>query len=779
MAVCTLVGLPAHADPLDPYSLGEATVSLPLGWAVTGAARDHGVDLAGPGGEVLMAFWWFPDEPLAPEPDTLLFEMRSFPAGPALVQTQRIGRLASASVVFEHANAEGERLILRLEGEGMDPAALLAQLLDLAGQVHFAGQAAAAVSAPGSGPGLAANHTDPASGLALHVPEGWSRYGADLPGLRLIALMPQGADALVQVAVARPQGGRDAAQVLAEYETLLYREAVIPRQIEAERDVTLAGLPGRSTTVLARLYSIGGLSLPYERGLATLSRAGDADRAVLVLQVHHPEAGAYLVALLEGVRQSVALAPERHHADSPDVPTPMAQLRPPQAPPPMAAVPADPPPAQTPTQTGPAPRTPSATPGWEAVLAQVGALLGKADCAPADPAGLAASGALAELGLAPQHGARCGPLALYAVTLPVDPRGGAAGLLGLAAQRAQAAQGAPLALVDPARRAVMAIEPGPNGLSVRVLELGADTTSGEAAIDPARAFGRAEAFRQIAARSPIEALGHRVSDGAALQIAQIALIFDPEGRAERLAPVLGGAITSLYGLGSAAPVAAFYHPFADIALLTVWDAAFERIEAVEMVPGAPLRGLAPPLDAAPGWQVLGLSAPVALGLNAARTHAALGADCAAGAGSESCPWGGHDEEGFGVLATLAMVLWTRSQVQAMTVVEAGTSEAAAARDAWNALYGEFGLAQGRAQGLSDTDRRAFEGLPADLWHGFRPAAFGGAEGRAMLILHAKDRPDLFIAVEAAASGDAPLTSASLLTFSGFQSNLDLIEERVK
>ncbi|GAA0310059.1 hypothetical protein [Rhodovulum strictum] len=441
LALCGVLAGPgiAQAEGWQPHPLGEAALALPGGWQVTGGTRDHGVDLAGQGGEVLMAFWWFPDEPLAPGDDTLLFEMRSFPAGPALVQMHRIGPLASASVVFEHANAEGERLILLMEGEGHDPAALLARLTEVAERVRFAGQ----VPAAGSAPGLVANHADPASGLALHQPEGWSRYAADLPGLRLIALMPQGADALVQVALASPQGGRDAAQVLAEYETVLLREAVIPRQIEAERDEPLAGLPGRSTVIAARLYAIGGLSLPYDRGLATLSRAGDADRAVLVLAVHHPEAGAHLLALLDAIRRSVTLDP----AAAPPLPDPAAIAT--------------------------APASPAAALDWAAALALAEGAIGAGACGGVAPGDLPATAALGALGLAVAEAARCGPVAVLGVGLPVDPRGGTGGLLGLAAQRAMAATGGRLALLDPARRAVVMIEPGGGAVSVRVLDLGA------------------------------------------------------------------------------------------------------------------------------------------------------------------------------------------------------------------------------------------------------------------------------------------------------------------
>lgn len=107
------------------------------------------------------------------------------------------------------------------------------------------------------------------------------------------------------------------------------------------------------------------------------------------------------------------------------------------------------------------------------------------------------------------------------------------------------------------------------------------------ALDPREALGRTEASRSLAARALFEAMANRGSDAARAELAQIALIFDPEGDADTLSEAISGLVSSVHGPDSPAPVLAFYEPFADTALPVRWSAGAETVEAVEMVPGAP------------------------------------------------------------------------------------------------------------------------------------------------------------------------------------------------
>lgn len=155
IAVTLMLPLPSFAAGSEPYTLGEAILSLPEGWSITDQRPGSEVDLTGPQDESLMIYWWFPDEPLTGYDGAPPSETRNFPMGPALLRREMAGTRATISSVFEWVNSDGERLIFLLESETQNLAALETTLAPLLRDLRFVGVAIGA-----AGTGLGAKTTD-------------------------------------------------------------------------------------------------------------------------------------------------------------------------------------------------------------------------------------------------------------------------------------------------------------------------------------------------------------------------------------------------------------------------------------------------------------------------------------------------------------------------------------------------------------------------------------------------------------------------------------------
>lgn len=445
-----LLGMASLAPPVaaaDRYRLGEAEISVPDGWEPVNMRRDREVDLAGPAGESLMVFWWFPDEPLTGYEDEIQSENRRFPAGDALIIWAQSGSLVRITAAFEHLNDEGERLLMVIEGDGPVDA-LEATLLHLAAQLRFADspdplETPPVVLAPAGGDG--GWHHDPSGDFSLHIPPGWARYGATMPGGRSLTVVAPGGDALLHLGVS---DGQDTG-FIERFAERFYSEVALPREFLDESDATFAGLPGVSFTMSAHVFPLDGITMPYRRGTAWLFVGASTTRQVMLAHIHAEDAPDELIATLEEMAASF-----RFGAPPPD----------------ESGLPASgPPPANT-SAMAPGSEPVSAIPSPAEALALNRARLGD-DCSLRAPTGDLAD-ALTGLGLVPDAVASCPSSGIEAVvmTLPQDPQAAQAPALGLAYLRAFMAAHAPaVALLDPSRRVLVMLRAGgPGGFSVEV-----------------------------------------------------------------------------------------------------------------------------------------------------------------------------------------------------------------------------------------------------------------------------------------------------------------------
>jgi len=436
---------PLSAARAEEIVLGEASLSVPQQWQITDQRRDVEVVLAGPAGQNLRVYWWFPDEPLLGYEDQISHETRSFPAGAALVTRSRIAGRSVVLAAFERENADNERLLFMIESETDSTEVLEAALEPFLLALRFSGDPEPVTQAPVL-PDAGAWHHDVAGNLSFQLPEGWSIYGADLPGVRRISILSPGSDAVVLLAVS------DDADAMDAYETRLYQDEVIPRQIDDESDSAVAAIDGHAIDVSARIYGVGDISLPYARGKAWVFRGAAKGKAVLLAYVHAADAAEEQRLMLRAIVESVLLGPlpervfETKGQDSSATPSHKTV-------PPLRPV----------VAFGDLLKTLNPTYGGDCLAIEVSAL----------PAFAVMNG----LSLAPEAAAHCSAsgVTIVAVTLPQNPREGQSGPLGRAYMRVFQAQArAPLLLVDQAHGALVSLTPTSGaGIAVAVSDLAA------------------------------------------------------------------------------------------------------------------------------------------------------------------------------------------------------------------------------------------------------------------------------------------------------------------
>ena len=477
------LALPLLAAGWDELELGDATLSIAQDWELTDQRRDVEAVYTGPDGESLRVFWWFPDEPLLGYDDEISHETGSFPAGPALVVRSKIAGRSVVTVAFERENLDHERLLFVIESETATPEALEAVLEPILQRLRFKGDPESAAQAPDpQQPDLQVPplsnaetlHHDVAGNFSVRLPEGWRAYGADQPGLRRVSVVAPDGNAVFVVVVS------DSAAVMDAYETQFYKDQVIPRQIEGESFDATAGLAGHALIFSARIYAVGDISLPYNRGQAWVFR-GAAEPAVMLAYVHADDADEDQRQILRAIAESFVFGPP------PDGASTAAQ------PPVVAPVQADLDQATPSPDNAPASGVASsgevsvpATLTFEAVLAALAPLYG-GDCAAVDLSGLPAAVVLTSLSMRPEAAAVCAGQGhtIIALRLPQDPHTGQAGLLGMAYLRSHLAQGKkPLVLVDLAHGALVMVTAADGaGIAVEVSDL-ADLAPANRTPDP-------------------------------------------------------------------------------------------------------------------------------------------------------------------------------------------------------------------------------------------------------------------------------------------------------
>lgn len=174
--------LPAEAVAAAPAAgtqaeVGGVTFTLPEGWEVTYDTPDDKIFASPDATWTLMAFWWFPDEPLLGYDDITEVAHVVIDHEPVTRIHHDIGNTRSIQSVTERARDDGRRFIFTLEGMGVDKAELAALTETLTASLRLgAGFGAAAT------PDAAATRAFP-TGWAVRFSDGaqgWTGENAEL-----------------------------------------------------------------------------------------------------------------------------------------------------------------------------------------------------------------------------------------------------------------------------------------------------------------------------------------------------------------------------------------------------------------------------------------------------------------------------------------------------------------------------------------------------------------------------------------------------------------------
>jgi hypothetical protein len=95
------------------------TFTLPQGWTATTDKRDEKILKSPDGRFTVLAFWWFPDEPLTAYDDVYNVEQAVIDHEPVTRIYSDFGTRNSIQNVTERARADKDRFIFTLEGEGV------------------------------------------------------------------------------------------------------------------------------------------------------------------------------------------------------------------------------------------------------------------------------------------------------------------------------------------------------------------------------------------------------------------------------------------------------------------------------------------------------------------------------------------------------------------------------------------------------------------------------------------------------------------------------------
>ena len=118
------------ADQWTSFDFGEVRIEAPAQWEVTYQEEGEQIHLRSPDGNyTLLAFWWFPDEPLLGYDDIVAHEEIMVAGRRAMVITSEFPQLGVYGLAFLDPRRDGHQFIMNLEFQDKDFTAA-ANLLD-------------------------------------------------------------------------------------------------------------------------------------------------------------------------------------------------------------------------------------------------------------------------------------------------------------------------------------------------------------------------------------------------------------------------------------------------------------------------------------------------------------------------------------------------------------------------------------------------------------------------------------------------------------------------
>lgn len=319
-AAMWLTAASTQAATWQSFRLAEAVVEAPADWTATYSQKDREIRLASPDQNYqLLAFWWFPDEPLLGYDDIVSHERIVVAGHPALLIHSEYPELGVLNLAFEEPRDDDRVLVVKLEFADRDHGKASVVMKDIMSRIRFGdggdgggqqGQAdQQAPAAPGGQDGSFERYSDDEGGFSISHSADWSRNTATRKGTRMVVVeAPLGAG-LVLVASFSAEDTFALSGRLDEYERLYYEEYVITESIEADEEIRLGGLEGRAVDVVADVYAVEGTRLAFRKGWSRFFRAEQGQRAYVIAIIHGLDADQALKTSLFAVAESFVAQP--------------------------------------------------------------------------------------------------------------------------------------------------------------------------------------------------------------------------------------------------------------------------------------------------------------------------------------------------------------------------------------------------------------------------------------------------------------------------------------
>jgi hypothetical protein len=268
----------ARAGEWTHYTVGEVSFDAPAAWQVASKRRNRDVTLKSPDGKKrLLAFWWFPDEPLLGFDDIKWHRRVTVAGKPALLIHSAFPANQSLKLVFDEARADKKRFILLFDAEGEDLSrgsplfdAILERVVyggknsDARQPVNTGGGPSAARTPPADA-GAAALH-DEGGGFGLAIPAGWTKSSAERNGQHILALAAPDRRALAVIISASARADAKPEAIFADYEALLFEQSFFTDSIDGDEQRQITGLPARFLDMYGETYAIEGIRPAFDRG---------------------------------------------------------------------------------------------------------------------------------------------------------------------------------------------------------------------------------------------------------------------------------------------------------------------------------------------------------------------------------------------------------------------------------------------------------------------------------------------------------------------------------